>query len=53
MGVQRYTLAVMLPWPFQLGAFCFLVLIWIAQWLDWQSGLQDRALDCHFRRRGA
>jgi len=53
MGVQRYTLPVMLPWPFQLAAFCFLILIWIAQWLDWQSGIQDRRLDCHFRKRGA
>jgi len=52
-GGERYTLPVMLPWPFQLAAFCFLILIWFAQWLDWKSGLQDRALDCHFRRRGA
>jgi len=41
----------MLPWPFQLGALCFLALIWTAQWLDWQSGIQERHFDCHFRKR--
>ena len=51
--IQRYTLFVMLPWPIQLASLCFLVLIWTAQWLDWQSTIQDRHLDCHFRKRGA
>jgi hypothetical protein len=38
-------------WVFQL-AILGLVAIWVAQWLDWQSGIQDRQLNCHFRRRG-
>jgi hypothetical protein len=43
----------MLPWLFELAALGFLIVIWVAQWLDWQSGMRDRQLDCHFRRRGA
>jgi len=38
-------------WPFQLAAVCFLALIAIAQWLDWRSGIEERQLDFHFRRR--
>lgn len=30
-----------------------LLAVAIAQWLDWQSGIQERRLDCHFRKRGA
>jgi hypothetical protein len=49
--IKRYTRSIMLTWPFQLAAICFLALIAIAQWLDWQAGIQERQLDCRFRRR--
>jgi hypothetical protein len=43
---------VMVTWPFQFVALGFLALIWIAQWLDWESGIQERQLNWHPRRRG-
>jgi hypothetical protein len=33
----------MLTWPFQLAIVGFLIVMWIAQWLDWQSGIQRLA----------
>jgi hypothetical protein len=30
----------MLTWPFQLVILGLLVLVAIAQWLDWQAGIQ-------------
>ena len=35
----------------QLVVICFLALVAVAQWLDWESGIQERQLDRHFRRR--
>ena len=43
-------LALMTTWLFRLVAICFLALIWIAQWLDWESGIQDRQLSRHFKK---
>lgn len=44
--------SVMITWLFQFVALGFLAVIWIAQWLDWESGIQDRRLNWHPRGRG-
>ncbi len=44
-------LSVMVTLPFQLLAVGFLALVWIAQWLDWESGIEDRQLIWHRRNR--
>jgi hypothetical protein len=41
----------MLTWPVQLAILGFLAVVWTAQWLDWEAGIQEGKFDRRWRRR--
>jgi hypothetical protein len=53
MMTLRDILPHMTTWLFLPAVICLLALVAIAQWLDWEFGIQGRQLNCHYRRRAA
>ncbi len=51
-AIKRYTFSVMPAWALQF-AILGLVAVAVAQWLDWQSGIEEKQFDRHFGRRRA